>query len=165
MDSIRIELKPNMVNLPFPYEFYYSRKEQIGKMIVLNDDFGHHFDVDLYFGSNYVIMWQFVEELKRFYGIYKTVYVNLKYEGGRKFSFQIMDEELNVKLIPSSVQLSGQSCGVVCNDSRSVMVDNVVKGVENVPVLTQLPVQKISFQKVITKSQSKAGQTLVSGNC
>ncbi|KAJ1375299.1 hypothetical protein SESBI_51170 [Sesbania bispinosa] len=120
-----------MVNLPLPYELYYSRKEQIGNRIVLVDDFGHQFDVALFFGSKHAIMWHLVEELKKFYGIYKTPYVNLKYEGRRKFSFQIKDEELNVTLTPSLVQLSGKSCGVVCNESGIVMVDDVVKGVEN----------------------------------
>ncbi|KAJ1443868.1 DNA-binding barrel domain superfamily [Sesbania bispinosa] len=40
------------------------------------------------------------------------------------------------------------------------MADDVVKSVENVPVLVQHPVRMISFQKVITKYESKVGQTL-----
>ncbi|KAJ1428504.1 hypothetical protein SESBI_09020 [Sesbania bispinosa] len=140
-----------MVNLPFPYEFYYSRKEQIGNRIVLIDDFGHQFDVPLFFGSKNAIMWQVVGEFKRFYGIYKTLYVNLKYEGGRKFSFQIKDEELNVTLTPALVHLSGKSCGVDRNESENVTVDDVVEGVENEAVLVQNPVQMISFQKPLPR--------------
>ncbi|KAJ1381703.1 DNA-binding barrel domain superfamily [Sesbania bispinosa] len=100
-----------MVNLPFPFEFYYGKKSELGNKVVLFDDFGHEFDVPLVFGNKTCMMFQVVDELKRFYGIEKKLHVYLKYEGGCKFRFEMKDEALNQTLTPGKVNLSGKICG------------------------------------------------------
>ncbi|KAJ1381751.1 hypothetical protein SESBI_44880 [Sesbania bispinosa] len=171
-----------MVNLSFPFEFYYGKKNLLGNKIVLFDDFGHEFDVPLVFGNKIAKMWQVVDELKRFYGIEKNLHVYLKYEGGCIFRFEMKDEELNQTLTPALVNLSGKLCGdnheVIhissgSSENANVVVNEGVIGVGKqtgrvhrpVIVCRKLerlprPVRVFSFEKVISKSQSKAGQTL-----
>ncbi|KAJ1415154.1 DNA-binding barrel domain superfamily [Sesbania bispinosa] len=178
-----------MVHVPFPHDFYHPRQNLLGNRIELVDQSDHRFTIRLLFGSKSVVMWEFAEHLKRFYNFDKTVYLYLKYEGGIRFSFEIRDEDSIETLTPALVHRSGR-IGVInpvivqvisgsnVNDSDSNK--NGGGGIENQsrhvnfdagrrvmnfhnqtgPVNEHVAKRVISFEKVITKSQSKAGQPL-----
>ncbi|KAJ1414950.1 DNA-binding barrel domain superfamily [Sesbania bispinosa] len=84
-----------MVHVPFPFEFYHSKKDVLGTKVELFDDFDHQFSIGLKFGSRSVVLWKGVEHLKRFYGLDKKLSLFLKYEGGIRFKIEIKDEEIN----------------------------------------------------------------------
>ncbi|KAJ1443588.1 DNA-binding barrel domain superfamily [Sesbania bispinosa] len=127
-------------------------------------------------------MWQVMVEIKKYYGIEKTLHLYLNHQGGCRFRFQIKDEEVNEKLSPGVVKLRGNDNGheVIdissgSSENEDVIVNEIVVDVGRQvgpgrghrpviicrrPARLRHPVQLFSFEKVISKSQAKGGQTL-----
>ncbi|KAJ1436790.1 hypothetical protein SESBI_04100 [Sesbania bispinosa] len=178
-----------MVHVPFPFDFYQPRQKLLGNRIELVDHSDQRFTILPRFGYKSVVMWEFAEDLKRVYNFDKTVYMYLNYEGGIRFRFEIRDEDSNETLTPALAHRSGRRgvnnpvvvrviSGSHVNDAdskknggggienRSGLVNSSVGSrvmiFQNNTGIVSEHVKKriISFEKVISKSQSKAGQTL-----
>ncbi|KAJ1378469.1 DNA-binding barrel domain superfamily [Sesbania bispinosa] len=122
----------------------------------------------LKFGARSVVMWEGVGHLKRFYRLDKKLSTFLKYEGGIRFKIEMKDEEMNKIVTPviPPLRLVNQMLGANTHGVVIVSVphnpNNVRVGVVNHSgrVTTVSPRQIMTFEKVITKSQSRGGQTL-----
>ncbi|KAJ1381664.1 DNA-binding barrel domain superfamily [Sesbania bispinosa] len=142
--------------MPFPFDFFDQRKDQLGNRLVLFDDFGHEFLVPLLFGYKSATMWQVMVEIKKFYGIEKTLHLYLNHQGGCRFRFQIKDEEVNEILTPGLVKLRDNDNDHETGPGRGHRPVIICRR----PARLRHPMQVFYFEKVISKSQSKGGQTL-----
>ncbi|KAJ1429361.1 DNA-binding barrel domain superfamily [Sesbania bispinosa] len=169
MESFKIEIDPTMVHVPFPFDFYHSKKDVLGIIVELVDDFDHRFSMGLKFGGRSVVMWEGVEHLKRFYRLDKKLSMFLKYEGGIRFKIEMKDEEINKIVTPVTPPLRHVNQMLGANTHGVVIVsvphnpNHVRVSVVNHSgrVTAVVPRQVMTFEKVITKSQSRGGQTLL----
>ncbi|KAJ1400749.1 DNA-binding barrel domain superfamily [Sesbania bispinosa] len=140
-------------------------QNELGKRIELFDNSDQRFTVLLRFGNKSVVMWELAEDLKRVYNFNKTVYMYLNYEGGKTFRFDLRDEESNVTLTPALAYRSGRNGGGDTENQSGLVnasVGSRVKIFQKNTGIVNEHVKKriISFEKVISKSQSQGGQTL-----
>ncbi|KAJ1381362.1 DNA-binding barrel domain superfamily [Sesbania bispinosa] len=107
-------------------------------------------------------MVKFVDHLNHFYVIHKTLSLYLKYGGGIRLKIEMKDEELNKTITPTLVNLNQRRGGNRVIVTPPDNPNNVRIGVVNQSgrVTAAAPRKVMSFEKVITKSQSRAGQAL-----